>query len=120
VCVVLRQALVSRAEVIAGEIFNVGCEQMRFTRSDITALLAEAAPDLQRSVGKTMPDRPAPTVSFQKLKSRLGVACRGSMRQGLAELLLHLRRGGALASRRSVAPTAQWPVAELAAARFLR
>lgn len=117
VCAVMRQALVCRAEVVAGEIFNVGCEQMRFTADEVALLLAEAAPQLGPA-GSIMAKLPAPAVSFQKLRARFGIACRGSLRQGLAELLVHLRRGGPDAGSRRPAMHSRLPPAELAAARF--
>ena len=120
VCAVMRQALVSRAEVVAGEIFNVGCEQMRFTASEIGELLAESAPHLRRMDVEARAEAAGATVSFQKLRSRFGVTCRVSASQGLAELLLHLRRGGPSVGPRRPTPTTAYPPAELAAPRFVR
>lgn len=121
VCAVLRQALVSHPAVIGGEAFNVGCEQMRFTDAQVIALLAEAAPELEHAeVPGENVSAQGPAVSFRKLRSRMGVSCRGALRQGLAELLLHLRRGEALAAPKRPAGSERLPAAELAAARFLR
>ena len=112
VCAVMRQALVCRAEVIAGQTFNVGAEQMRLTEAEIRALLVDFDPAPAK-------DEPGPVVSFAKLRARFGAGCVVSLRQGLAELTRHWRRGGAAMDPRRAPTELRASAAALAAARFV-
>ena len=86
VVAVFRQALVVPPEALAGEVFNVGSEAVRFDRAG----LREARHTL-RLRGALMPNfdvrfSEGPRVRFQKLRSRLGVGCRVSIREGVDDL----------------------------------
>jgi nucleoside-diphosphate-sugar epimerase len=119
VCAALRQSLVCRPEVISGQVFNVGCEEMRVTEDEIAALLAEVAPELARPSIPARAPTPGPVASFQKLRTRLGVSCRRSLRQGLSEVFAHLRREGVAIPARPATPES-WRRIDLAATRFLQ
>jgi len=82
-----RCALEAPVEAVNGEIFNVGATSENYRIREIAAIVAEAFPGCEVSVGPPSKDNRSYRVSFEKISTKLpGFACHWTAKMGAEEL----------------------------------
>ena len=83
----IRCALVSPADAVNGEIFNVGADTENYRVREIAQIVADVFPGCELTVGPKSADNRSYRVSFKKIASRLpGFRCAWTARRGAEEL----------------------------------
>jgi nucleoside-diphosphate-sugar epimerase len=73
-------------DVVHNQVFNVGCDQENYTVREIAEIVARTFPACEATFGPPNNDGRSYRVSFEKITSRLGFACRWTAAQGAREL----------------------------------
>jgi nucleoside-diphosphate-sugar epimerase len=83
----VRCALEAPAEVVNGEIFNVGCTEENYRIREVAEIVAEVFPGCEVTAGPPTGDNRSYRVSFEKIKKELpGFECRWTVKRGAREL----------------------------------
>ena len=95
ICAAFRCALEAPAEVVNGQIFNVGASRENYRIREIAAIVAEAFPGCEVTAGPPSADNRSYRVSFEKIETRLpGFEARWTARAGAQELAKLFQRIG--------------------------
>lgn len=87
ICLAFERALAAPTDLVNREVFNVGATSENYRVREIAAVVAEAFPGCQVTVGPSGGDNRSYRVSFDKIASRLpGFAPRRTARDGAREL----------------------------------
>jgi nucleoside-diphosphate-sugar epimerase len=87
ICEAMRCALEAPAEVVNGEIFNVGATRENYRIREIAQIIAEVFPSCEVSMGPPSGDNRSYRVSFEKIATRLpNFKARWTARMGAEEL----------------------------------
>ncbi|MDK1021485.1 MAG: aminotransferase class I/II-fold pyridoxal phosphate-dependent enzyme [Candidatus Hydrogenedentes bacterium] len=78
------------AELVSGEIFNVGSDDLNLQIIDLGKRVCEAIPGTDLKVSADDEDRRTYRVQFQKLKEQLGFECEYSFEDGIEEVRHYL------------------------------
>ena len=87
ICEAIRCALEAPADIVGGEVFNVGSTSENYRIRDIAQIVAGAFPGCEVSTGPPSGDNRSYRVSFEKIAERLpGFESRWTAKKGAAEL----------------------------------
>jgi nucleoside-diphosphate-sugar epimerase len=81
------------ADVVAGQVFNVGSEQGNYRVAELGKRVAAAVPGTRVEMASDSPDPRSYRVSFQKIRDALGFRCERSLDDGIREVADALRTG---------------------------
>jgi nucleoside-diphosphate-sugar epimerase len=87
-----RKALEAPLELVSGEVFNVGSEDMNLTLADLAEKIRAIEPDLEVE-HITNSDARTYRVAFDKIRTRLGFTCQVNVEDGVAEMRRHIVAG---------------------------
>jgi nucleoside-diphosphate-sugar epimerase len=104
---VLIQGLEAEAEVVAGEIFNVGDESMNYQIRQLAQFVLDVIPNVKVHKIPDDPDKRTYNLSFGKIKQRLGFEAQTKVHEGVVEIKQALDRG-LISSDDPTAFTLQW------------
>src|SRR5450631_1357648 len=90
---VLVQGLEADADIVSGEIFNVGDEGMNYQIAQLAELVLDVIPNVTVHNIPDDPDKRSYNLAFGKIKQRLGFAAEKTVRQGIVEIKEALGRG---------------------------
>lgn len=80
------RAVSAPAETVAGEAFNVGCDEQNHTLRELGNIVARMVPNATIAETLTSADRRSYNVAFNKIRQRLGWRSRRSVRDGIREV----------------------------------
>jgi nucleoside-diphosphate-sugar epimerase len=90
---ILLQGLEADADIVSGEIFNVGDEGMNYQINQLAELVLDVIPNVTVHNIPDDPDKRTYNLGFGKIKQRLGFAARKTVHQGIVEIKEALDRG---------------------------
>src|SRR5262245_31242969 len=90
---VLAQGLEADAKVVAGEIFNVGDNNMNYQIRQLAEFVLDVIPNVTVHNIPDDPDKRTYNLAFGKIKQRLGFAAKKTVHQGIVEIKEALDRG---------------------------
>jgi len=90
---VLVQGLEAPADIVSGEIFNVGDEGMNYQIAQLAEFVLDAIPNVTVHNIPDDPDKRTYNLAFGKIKQRLGFARSKTVQQGIVEIKEALERG---------------------------
>ena len=90
---VLVQGLEADADIVSGEIFNVGDEEMNYQIAQLAELVLDVIPNVTVHNIPDDPDKRSYNLAFGKIKQRLGLAAEKTVHQGIVEIKEALERG---------------------------
>jgi len=95
ICRAIMCAMSAPAEVVSGEIFNVGNSSSNYQVRDICRIVGEEFPDCEVIIGNRGQDTRNYRVDFTKITTRLpGFSCDWDVRRGVAEIRTIFERIG--------------------------
>jgi nucleoside-diphosphate-sugar epimerase len=90
---VLVQGLEADADIVSGEIFNVGDEIMNYQICQLAEFVLDVIPNVTVHNIPDDPDKRTYNLGFGKIKQRLGFAAKKTVHQGIVEIKEALDRG---------------------------
>ena len=90
---VLEQGLEADADIVSGEIFNVGDEGMNYQIQQLAEFVVDVIPNVTVHNIPDDPDKRTYNLAFGKIKQRLGFAAKKTVQQGIVEIKEALERG---------------------------
>jgi nucleoside-diphosphate-sugar epimerase len=90
---VLVRGLEEAADVVAGEIFNVGDEGMNYKIAQLAQFVLDVIPNVTVHLIPDDPDRRSYNLSFRKIRQRLGFQSKTKVHEGIVEIKQALDRG---------------------------
>jgi nucleoside-diphosphate-sugar epimerase len=90
---VLVQGLEADADIVSGEIFNVGDEGMNYQIHQLAEFVLDVIPNVTVHNIPDDPDKRTYNLGFGKIKQRLGFAAKKTVHQGIVEIKEALDRG---------------------------
>jgi nucleoside-diphosphate-sugar epimerase len=90
---VLVQGLEAPADIVSGEIFNVGDEDMNYQIAQLAEFVLDAIPNVTVHNIPDDPDKRTYNLAFAKIKQRLGFTRSKTVQQGIVEIKEALERG---------------------------
>lgn len=90
---VLIQGLEAKADLVAGEIFNVGDESMNYQIQTLAQFVIDVIPNAKVHNVPDDPDRQTYNLAFGKIKRRLGFEAKTKVQEGIIEIKQALERG---------------------------
>lgn len=107
VVAVMVQGLEADADVVAGEIFNVGDETMNYQIQQLAQFVLDVIPNVKVHNIPDDPDKRTYNLGFGKIKQRLGFEARTKVHEGIVEIKQALDRG-AVSGDDPTGYTLQW------------
>jgi nucleoside-diphosphate-sugar epimerase len=89
---ILVRGLEEEADVVAGEIFNVGDESMNYQIRQLAQFVLDVIPNVSIHVIPDDPDKRTYNLSFGKIKQRLGFEAKVKVHEGIVEIKQALDR----------------------------
>lgn len=86
-------ALDSPPEMVAGEIFNVGCNDYNYRIKQLTQFITDVIPNVKIHYIPDGPDKRSYHVNFDKIKKKLGYISYIGIHEGIEEILHALEKG---------------------------
>lgn len=90
---VLVQGLEADADIVSGEIFNVGDEGMNYQIQQLAEFVLDVIPNVTVHNIPDDPDKRTYNLAFGKIKQRLGFTAKKTVHQGIVEIKEALDRG---------------------------
>ncbi len=90
---VLVRGVEAEAEIVAGEIFNVGNESMNYQIRQLAQLILDVIPNVEVHNIPDDPDKRTYNLSFSKIRQRLGFQAKTKVHEGIVEIKQALERG---------------------------
>src|SRR5262249_43061835 len=90
---VLVRGLEADADIVSGEIFNVGDESMNYQIQQLAEFVLDVVPNVAVHYIPDDPDKRTYNLAFGKIKQKLGFAAKKTVHQGIVEIKNALDRG---------------------------
>jgi nucleoside-diphosphate-sugar epimerase len=90
---VLVRGLEAESELVAGQVFNVGDDQMNYQIRQLAQFVLDVIPNVKVHHIPDDPDKRTYNVSFAKIKQTLGFEARTRVHEGIVEIKQALERG---------------------------
>lgn len=88
--------LLARGELVSGEVFNAGSNELNLRIQDVGEAVVQAVPCTVITAVDNRADRRSYRVSFDKIRRRLEFACAETLEGGMREVAAAIRTGGVL------------------------
>jgi nucleoside-diphosphate-sugar epimerase len=90
---VLVRGVEADADIVAGEIFNVGDESMNYQIRQLAQFVLDVIPNVDVHYIPDDPDKRTYNLSFEKIKKKLGFQAKTKVHEGIVEIKQALDRG---------------------------